>query len=94
MISVRELDAGDDRYWFADHPWRRFRARRIANGHWLIRRHGDALLRTFIFSTARLTDIDGEIALLWFVAAWPQLSSPKANSKARQAGIRRVGGRR
>jgi hypothetical protein len=73
ILAVTEIEAGDDRAWFFTHPGRRFRARRAATGLWLVRRTGDALLRTFAREVISVADRDKDIAALWFAAAYPDL---------------------
>ena len=87
---VSTAEAIDDACWFDVHPRCNYRAR----GGWLIRKvHDDVFLRTFSGNAEALTDTDAELGPVLFAAAW-QLSSPAANRKSRQAGVRRAGGRR
>jgi hypothetical protein len=85
--------AVDDVYWFDAHPSRRFRVRRGPDRFWLIYKSGDTLRRASTCNAFAIPDTDAEIATLWFLAAWPELSFPKANRKSRQAGVQRAGGR-
>lgn len=83
---VTELDAGDDREWFAEHPGRRFHGRQVRDGWWLIRLSGkDALLRVFMSAHGRAPDADGELAPLWFAAAWPNWTPEQVRKAARKA---------
>ena len=88
---MTELEAGDDRNWFAAHPSRRFRARwDVAHaGWWLIRKRGDALFRTFTRAAIIVPDRDKAIAPWWFAAAWPELFAQSVRKARRTAGGRR-----
>jgi hypothetical protein len=90
-LSVSETDALDDRPWFADRPDRRFRARAGSGGLWVIRKvpqsaGTDVLLRTFSRTIAAPSrDNDGEIAGLWYMAAYPDWPPEKVLKRARKA---------
>jgi len=67
--------AADDRNWFADHPGRRYRARRIGGDVWIVRRRSRALLRTWTATLPPgLPDTDEALRPAWFAAAWPDLN--------------------
>ena len=89
---VTEIEAGDDRAWFACHLQRRFRARPGAGGWWLVRRRGAVLLRTFSSTALALADRDKAIAPAWFAAAYPDEFFERAKRKGRKALA--IGGRR
>jgi hypothetical protein len=74
LPAVTELDAGNDRGWFADHPNRSFRARTTAAGVWLVRRRRqgfdqDVLLRTLALPPPPRDD-DLEIGAAWYASAF------------------------
>jgi hypothetical protein len=69
--QVTELEGGDDRIWFSEHPDRIFRARPASGGIWLIRRRRqgadpDVLLRTFVAFPVAPHDDDLEIGVEWY----------------------------
>jgi hypothetical protein len=89
LPQVTEAAALDDRSWFGEHPERRFRAG--DGGLWAIRRRSqgvdpDVHLRTFSLTVAPpRNDRDGEISVLWYLAAypdWPPETTQKAARKA------------
>jgi hypothetical protein len=90
LPKVTTEDARDDIDWFADHPARWFRARRVADGFWLIRRRSNTMLRTFTRQVLSVADRDKDIAPLWFAAACPDALFANSNRKGRRA----AGGRR
>jgi hypothetical protein len=79
-----EADALSDRTWFANHPDARFRARVGGHGTWLVRRRGNALLRTFTPSAAPRAS-DKEIAPVWYAAAYPDRTIERAQRWAHEA---------
>ena len=85
-------EASDDYAWFDRHHGRRFRARRGTGGLWLIRKRGEAFLRTFTTEVAAVADTDATVAAMWFSAAWPAEAFHNAQRNARRANDR--GGRR
>jgi hypothetical protein len=93
-LSVTETDALDDRGWFANHPDCLFRARAEL---WIVRRRRqgadpDVFLRAFSASIApRRGDSDGELAPLWYQAAYPDWPAEKCQKWGRKA-IKRRGG--
>ena len=91
---VTVADALEDCAWFDGHPSRRFRARHSpGGGYWLVRKRADVFLRTFTRNAEALANTDAEFGPAWFAAAFG-LSSPAADRKSRQVGVRRAGGRR
>jgi hypothetical protein len=88
IAPVTEIEAGDDRYWFADHPNRRFRARVGSSGTWFIRRCGDVFLRSFARAPVP-ADTDIASAHAWFAAAYPQWPIERVQRRARKA-VRKV----
>jgi hypothetical protein len=87
---VTEDDALGDKSWFSDRPDRRFRARPGNGGVWLIRRqpqgaNPDVFLRTFTRSVPPLGDNDGELAALWYRAAWPAWTPEQVLKASRKA---------
>jgi hypothetical protein len=91
LTHITDEAAFDDKAWFDDHPERRFRARAGDRGVWIIRRRAqgadpDVYLRTFIRTTAPpLSDSDGELAGLWYRAAFPDWPPEKIQKAARKA---------
>src|SRR6516165_2931187 len=72
LPSVHNADAVADAEWFADRPYRLFRARFGDGGigTWIIRRRRqgsdpDVLLRTFARTPVQ-NDTDGELTRIWF----------------------------
>jgi hypothetical protein len=91
LPEVTAADALDDRIWFTDHPDRRFRDRAGDGGLWLIRYRlqsadPDIYLRSFSMSIAApRSDSDGEIAPLWYAAAYPDWPIEMTQKRARKA---------
>jgi hypothetical protein len=88
MTPVTEIEAGNDRAWFTDHPNRRFRARAGTGGAWLIRRRGDVFLRSFAQAPLP-ANTDIAAAFAWFSAAYPWWPVEQVQRRARKA-VRKV----
>jgi hypothetical protein len=88
MRQVSSIEAIDDACWFDRHPGRRFRARRSTGGLWLVRRRGDAFLRTFTTEVTAVADTDAAVAAMWFSAASPEEAFRNAQRNARRANAR------
>jgi hypothetical protein len=84
LPPVAELEASDDRDWFAEHPGRRYRMRPGDGGTWLIRQKSRALLRTFAREPLRLPDTDEALAVAWQTAAYPDTIGARPRPRARR----------
>jgi len=87
--AATEENALDDRFFFADHPARKFRARAGNDGLWLIRRRpqgggSDVYLRTFS-RTQLPADSDAAIAISWYRATWPDKPCDEVRKAAAKA---------
>jgi hypothetical protein len=91
---VTDVDAHDDRVWFAKHPDRLFRHWANAGGAWLIRRRRqgvgpDVYLRTVTSALTPRSDDDGELAAIWYQDAYPGWPPERCRKSARKAIKRR-----
>lgn len=82
---VSDIEATNDREWFAAHRGRLFRARRGDGGVWLVRRQGGALLRTYEHRGRLGPDTDVELAERWYRAAFPDWDVKRLKAAARRA---------
>jgi hypothetical protein len=92
--ALREVtgnDAREDRTWFTRHPDRCFRIRVGDGGVWVIHRRpqgDDPAVYQRTFSRAIVPpfrDSDGEIAPLWYQAAYPDWPPEQCRKRVRQA---------
>jgi hypothetical protein len=77
MITVTEIEAGGDRAWFTDNPYRRYRLRGEPGNWWIIRRRtGDVLLRTACTSVppGPIEHCDKALRRAWIDSAWRELN--------------------
>jgi len=79
--AVSDFDAVDDDAWFDRNPSRRFRARRNGGGTVLVRRVKNAVFLRSITHSIGAADTDIELAVAWFIAAYPSWS-PEQITKA------------
>jgi hypothetical protein len=78
-----ELEAGDDRDWFADHPNRRFRARRGNRSVIIVRKAGDVLLRTVAPADTPIVDDDHNLAFSRGSVRATRIGTRKGSAKRR-----------
>lgn len=89
--EVTDADAIDDKAWYADHPDRRFRIRASDGGMWVIHQRPqgndpDVYQRTLSRTIVpAYRDRDGEIAPLWYQAAYPDWPPEQCRKWVRQA---------
>ena len=87
-----------DTAWFDARPSRRFRARRTADGFWLVLLAGPnewhRVPADLQPERRPAADTDPDIATLWFAQLGRSLLFAKANRKSGQAGVRPTRGRK
>ena len=90
--AISEIDAGDDRIWFADNPYRLFRVRISDAALWLVRRNGSrrdgyVMLRSPAPDRSIPRDDDLHIGAVWCENAFGL--EPQKALKAARALLRR-----
>lgn len=94
-LRVSDAAALEDQDWFARHPRRLFRTHAGDGGVWLIRRRPqggdpDVYLQTFSSTLTPRSDTDGELAVLWYEATYPDWPAAQVVKAAQKALKRRM----
>jgi len=86
LPRVAEAEALDDQSRFDEYPGRRFRSRRGSEGFfWIICKRGHVLLRTGMRQPAPSEDVDSDLAVAFFRAAYPDAPIAQVQRRARKA---------
>jgi len=85
LLAVSDIEAIGDADWFAEHPSRRFRARRGHRSVFIVRKAGDVLLRTIAPADTPVVDDDHNLAFAWFGACYPDWHPERIGKAARKA---------